>query len=200
VFYTAQFTVKFYLERPKQHLSRAMNWIKNMNYRMLLTAFACLAIALLAGCAGTPKQQGAVSSPGKSPITSPAGQKPASTYASLNQQYNRWKGTPYEIGGLNKNGIDCSGFVQVTFREAFGIQLPRSTEDLSETGRTIAKHELSAGDLVFFKTGFGKQHVGIYMGDEQFIHASTSNGVMKSSLNNPYWIQHYWKSIRLFSN
>ncbi|HEY5602036.1 MAG TPA: NlpC/P60 family protein [Gammaproteobacteria bacterium] len=174
--------------------------VVKMNYRLLLIAFTALAFAVLTGCAGAPKQTDAVSRAGKSPGTSPAQQNPQATYASLSQHYKRWKGTPYEIGGLNKNGIDCSGFVHLAFRETFGMRLPRSTEDLAVAGRNIAKHELDVGDLVFFKTGFRKRHVGIYMGNEQFIHASTSNGVMKSSLNNPYWLQHYWKSTRLLNN
>ncbi|MCI0504903.1 MAG: NlpC/P60 family protein [Gammaproteobacteria bacterium] len=177
-----------------------MNCILKMIYRLLLTVFICLTLAAMAGCAGSPKKQQATVSSYTSKPQSTVQHKPGTTYASLNQQYNRWKGTPYELGGLNKNGIDCSGFVHVAFREAFGMQLPRSTEGLAESGRTIAKHELAVGDLVFFKTGFRKHHVGIYMGKEQFIHASTSSGVMKSSLNNPYWLQHYWKSTRLLSN
>jgi len=104
------------------------------------------------------------------------------------------------MGGLNKYGIDCSGFVYVTFRDAFGITLPRSTEGLAREGTPIKRQSLAVGDLVFFITGRSKHHVGIYIGNKQFIHASTSNGVMKSSLSNPYWIEHYWKSSRLLEN
>ncbi|WP_455222895.1 NlpC/P60 family protein [Kaarinaea lacus] len=171
--------------------------------RLRLILFTCIAIALLAGCAGTPKQQtvaGKGHTTPKSHSKPPGSNKHSPIYQRLDKQYSRWKGTPYELGGLNKNGIDCSGFVHVTFREAFGMQLPRTTEDLAESGRHIDKHKLVVGDLVFFKTGFGKHHVGIYMGNQQFIHASTSRGVMKSSLRNPYWSQHYWKSTRILTN
>ncbi len=169
-----------------------------MNKRLPLTLFTCMTIAVLTGCAGTAKQHTPASkSVSKS---SSSTHKQSTVYQRLHQQYTRWKGTPYELGGLNKSGIDCSGFVHVTFREAFGLQLPRTTEDLAESGRHIDKQKLAVGDLVFFKTGISKRHVGIYIGDAQFIHASTSRGVMKSSLRNPYWSQHYWKSTRLLAN
>jgi len=173
-----------------------------MNNRLRLTLFTCMMMALLAGCAGTPIQHGSVHANNKSAKTQPNISTPqihSKVYQRLNTQFSHWKGTPYELGGLNKNGIDCSGFVHVTFREAFGMQIPRTTEDLAESGTHIDKQKLAVGDLVFFKTGFSKHHVGIYMGDQQFIHASTSKGVMKSSLRNPYWLRHYWKSTRILN-
>ena len=117
----------------------------------------------------------------------------------LNQHYMAWHGVPYKIGGNNKRGIDCSGFVHVTYKKALGVTVPRSTKLLAKTGKNISRKQLSVGDLVFFKTGFAKQHVGIYMGNGQFIHASTSKGVMKSNLKSPYWSKHYWKSTRVLS-
>ncbi len=170
-----------------------------MNNRLPLTLFTCLAIAVLTGCAGTPKSTPSKASTTRSHASS-AVHKQSAVYQRLHQQYSRWKGTPYRLGGLNKNGIDCSGFVHVTFREAFGLQLPRTTEDLADSGQRIDKRKLAVGDLVFFKTGITKRHVGIYMGDEKFIHASTSRGVMQSSLRNPYWSRNYWKSTRLLAN
>lgn len=117
----------------------------------------------------------------------------------LNQQYLAWRGVPYKNGGSDKRGIDCSGFVHVAFKQALGIRLPRTTKLLSHTGIDISRRQLAAGDLVFFKTGFSKHHIGIYLGDGQFIHASTSRGVMKSSLKSPYWSKHYWKSTRVLN-
>ena len=101
------------------------------------------------------------------------------------------------MGGLNRNGIDCSGFVHVTFRDVFKKDLPRSTELLAKVGKPVPTDALKVGDLVFFKTGFKDRHVGIYTGGGQFIHASKSRGVMESSLNNPYWTKHYWKATRV---
>ena len=112
-------------------------------------------------------------------------------------QHREWKGTPYRYGGLSKRGVDCSGFVYLTYRNKFGINLPRSTEQQSRTGTPISKQQLTAGDLVFFKTGFSKRHVGIYLGNSKFLHASTSQGVTISNMNNVYWRKKYWKAQRI---
>lgn len=119
--------------------------------------------------------------------------------AQLNSQLQHWKGTPYQYGGLNHNGIDCSGFVYRTFQDRFGIQLPRSTSQQAKVGNKVSRNELLPGDLVFFKTGRGENglHVGIYDTEDQFIHASTSKGVIRSSLNNVYWKDAYWQARRL---
>jgi cell wall-associated NlpC family hydrolase len=115
----------------------------------------------------------------------------------LYKQLDEWKSVKYKIGGLSKSGIDCSGFVYVTFLNRFGIKLPRTTELQSKLGDDIAKSRLRAGDLIFFKTGTKVRHVAIYLGNGEFIHASTSRGVMISSLDNKYWSKKYWKSIRI---
>lgn len=100
-----------------------------------------------------------------------------------------WRGTPYRYGGMSRRGVDCSGFVVVTMRDKFDLQLPRDTREQSKIGTRIDKDELLPGDLVFFKTGSGESglHVGIYDTNNEFIHASTSRGVMRSSLDNVYW-------------
>ena len=117
----------------------------------------------------------------------------------LNKQHHNWKGVRYKIGGTSQKGIDCSGFVYRTFKDGMNITLPRSTELQSQLGKRISKGRLKAGDLVFFKTGvmFKSQHVGIYINDNRFLHASTSRGVMISRLNDPYWKDAYWQSRRV---
>ncbi|MCL2898529.1 NlpC/P60 family protein [Brenneria sp. WC1b.1] len=119
--------------------------------------------------------------------------------AQLNDQLNQWYRTPYRYGGLNRNGIDCSGFVYLTFRDRFGIRLPRSTDAQTEIGEPVDRDSLMPGDLLFFKTGSGGNglHVGIYDKDDQFIHASTSQGVIRSSLDNVYWKRAYWQARRI---
>ncbi|MCL2894839.1 NlpC/P60 family protein [Brenneria sp. MC1SB4.1] len=119
--------------------------------------------------------------------------------AQLNDQLNQWYRTPYRYGGLNRNGIDCSGFVYLTFRDRFGIRLPRSTDAQTEIGERVDRDSLMPGDLLFFKTGSGGNglHVGIYDKDDQFIHASTSQGVIRSSLDNVYWKRAYWQARRI---
>ena len=117
--------------------------------------------------------------------------------ARMYQQYQQWKGTKYALGGLSKKGIDCSGFVYLTYREKMGIRLPRTTAYQSRVGHEIDRDELASGDLVFFKTGFKVRHVGIYIGDGKFLHASTSQGVTISRLDNVYWQDKYWHSRRI---
>lgn len=119
------------------------------------------------------------------------------TKAVLYAQHAEWGGTPYRLGGISKRGIDCSGFVQTTFLNRFDIWLPRTAEEQAAVGRPVSRHEVLPGDLVFFRTGRGKYHVGIYVENGRFMHASTSEGVTLSSLNDPYWSARYWKSKRL---
>ena len=119
------------------------------------------------------------------------------TLITLNQQYREWKSVRYRLGGLSKKGIDCSGFVFLTFRDKFGMSLPRTTKKQYVNSKKITKGNLRAGDLVFFKTGFKQMHVGIYLSDSQFLHASTSKGVMISNLGNPYWDKHFLNARRI---
>lgn len=119
------------------------------------------------------------------------------TADALFNLHENWKGTPYKLGGTNKQGIDCSAFTQQAYSTVFNIGLPRTTVSQANTGQNIAIEALRSGDLVFFKTGGNKQrHVGVYVQDGMFLHASTSKGVMLSELNNPYWKKHFWKAIR----
>lgn len=115
----------------------------------------------------------------------------------LYHQLNEWKGVQYRSGGLSKDGIDCSGFVYITFLSRFGIKIPRSTRYQAGTGYGVPKSKLQAGDLVFFKTGFKSHHVGIYVEEKQFIHASKSSGVMMSRLDDDYWFKRYWRAVRI---
>lgn len=110
----------------------------------------------------------------------------------LYQQYELWQGTPYRSGGVNHSGIDCSAFVQVTFRDLFGMDLPRTTEQQLRIGQHIHRAQLQPGDLVFFRNG---RHVGIYLENHKFLHASTTRGVMISSLKNTYWSRHFWQAL-----
>jgi len=115
----------------------------------------------------------------------------------LKKHYLRWQGTKYKNGGMSRSGIDCSGFSVVTYRDLFGLKLPRTTAGQAETGSAVSKSGLRAGDLVFFKTGRWQRHVGIYIEQNWFVHASTSKGVMISNLKESYWKKHYWRARRL---
>jgi lipoprotein Spr/probable lipoprotein NlpC len=122
---------------------------------------------------------------------------PAEVKAQLLKQLDEWQGVPYRYGGLTKQGVDCSGFTHVTFAEQFGINLPRTTGSQALKGVVVEQSELLPGDLVFFNTGYKQRHLGVYVGDKQFIHASSSRGVMMSRLDNPYWQDAYWHSRRV---
>jgi len=116
---------------------------------------------------------------------------------SLEAQHEDWKGVPYRYGGLSPRGVDCSGFVYLTFLSRLGMEVPRTTTELLKSGEKVRRDDIRVGDLVFFRTGPGNRHVGIYMGNGDFLHASSSQGVMTSSLSNPYWRQRYWQARRL---
>ncbi len=113
---------------------------------------------------------------------------------SLLAHYQKWRGARYELGGLSKSGVDCSGFVYMTFLRRFNLELPRTTLNQIRAGVKIAKSDLQTGDLVFFKTKPSVRHVGIYLDNDKFMHASSSRGVMISSLQNSYWKKRYWFS------
>ncbi|OGP63167.1 MAG: hypothetical protein A2V65_06690 [Deltaproteobacteria bacterium RBG_13_49_15] len=111
--------------------------------------------------------------------------------------FKNWKGTAYRLGGMSKRGIDCSAFVHVTYKEKVRIHLPRTTLDLARSGMRISRQNLTIGDLILFKTGFFSRHVGIYIENGRFIHASKTDGVTLSNLNEEYWSGHYWMARRI---
>ncbi len=109
------------------------------------------------------------------------------TNEKLYKACNYWLKTPYKFGGTTKTGVDCSGLTAAIYKEAFGLKLPRTTNDIYNliTPKPIAK--LSEGDLVFFNyADKANSHVGIYLGNQKFIHASTSKGVIIGNLNDSY--------------
>ncbi|MFM2657306.1 NlpC/P60 family protein [Vibrio owensii] len=116
---------------------------------------------------------------------------------NLFQFFNEWEGTPYRLGGTKKSGIDCSAFVQKAFVEAYQMSLPRTTRQQSKQGVEMSWSDAQQGDLVFFKTRRSTYHVGIYLGNKQFMHASTSKGVIISRIDNPYWASKFWQVRRV---
>lgn len=108
-----------------------------------------------------------------------------------------WIGVPYRYGGNNKQGIDCSGLTSQLYKKVYHKKLERSSEEQHDKNcRKIAKSNLKEGDLVFFSAGKTRKkvsHVGIYLKDNKFIHASTQQGVIISNLNEDYY-RKYWLS------
>ncbi|MBV9333301.1 MAG: C40 family peptidase [Candidatus Eremiobacteraeota bacterium] len=109
----------------------------------------------------------------------------------------RFLGVPYVFGGTSTSGFDCSGFVQHVFAMV-GIDLPRTADVQYDAGRP-ATGGPRAGDLVFFDTYGGVSHVGIYLGQGRFVHASSSHGVMVSHLSDSYWASRYVGAKRLIA-
>ncbi|MDH6313738.1 lipoprotein Spr [Parabacteroides sp. PFB2-10] len=112
----------------------------------------------------------------------------------LYNEGSKWLGVPYRSGGLTKKGVDCSGLVTNIYREIYGKQLSRSSADmLKHDCRKVGRDRLQEGDLVFFRTDGSRKktpnHVGIYLKNGRFIHASTSRGVMVSALSEPYYVR-----------
>ncbi|HEY1020758.1 MAG TPA: C40 family peptidase [Flavisolibacter sp.] len=98
-----------------------------------------------------------------------------------------WYGTRYRYGGSTKAGIDCSALMQVFFASLYGIALPRTAKMQYDYSRSISRTELKEGDLLFFNTTGGVSHVGMYLTNNKFVHASSSNGVTVSDMFDPYY-------------
>ncbi|WP_343530139.1 C40 family peptidase [Yokenella regensburgei] len=102
-------------------------------------------------------------------------------------QYQKWRGTRYHYGGNTSSGIDCSALMQHFFRDTLRLRLPRTTGEQIRHGISVSRSDLQIGDLVFFNSGPQNRHVGVYIGGNEFIHASSSIGVTISTLENRHW-------------
>jgi cell wall-associated NlpC family hydrolase len=120
----------------------------------------------------------------------------ASLAVNLTRNAMRFLGVPYVFGGTSANGFDCSGYVQHVFA-LLGLEIPRTADAQYDAGRRV-QGAIAPGDLVFFQTySPGPSHVGIYLGNDRFVHASASRGVIVSSLHESYWSARYLGAKRL---
>jgi len=112
-----------------------------------------------------------------------------------------WLGTPYRAAGMSQSGVDCSGFVTCMYNYVYGLKLNgRRCSDIYKEVEKVDKSELKEGDIVFFKIQHKEvSHVGLYLGNDKFIHSSTSNGVIVSDLNEEYYKKYFWGGGRLSS-
>jgi len=115
----------------------------------------------------------------------------------LVEYVHQWWGVPYRIGGSSMEGIDCSGFVKGLALDAFGVNLPRTSREQADFCKEIDIKDLKEGDLVFFSQGRSISHVGLYVSNNKFVHASTSMGVVISDLDEPYWKKRFVKAGRM---
>lgn len=127
------------------------------------------------------------------PPDRPAPKNPAAGNATLKKEVDQWLGVPYKYGGTTKQGVDCSGFCANVFRTVYHISLGRSAQDIYEQSKPVNRAAVREGDLVFFKINSQRvSHVGIYLSENKFVHASTSRGVMISDLGEAYWTKYYF--------
>lgn len=111
-----------------------------------------------------------------------------------------WIGVPYRPGGDTKRGTDCSGFTNQVYRKVYHTKLSRNTDGQKEESNKVARRNLREGDLVFFtsdRSGRKVAHVGIYLKDNKFVHASTSSGVIVSRLDEKYYTRHWMSGGRI---
>jgi murein DD-endopeptidase / murein LD-carboxypeptidase len=125
----------------------------------------------------------------------------ATSNVKLYQFVYDWLGTPYRLGGTSERGIDCSGFAYQLYDKVFNTVIGNNSRNIFSRVNPVSKEELKEGDLVFFKINSRAiSHVGVYLGDNKFAHASSSRGVMISNLNEPYWKRYYYKGGRLLES
>jgi cell wall-associated NlpC family hydrolase len=151
----------------------------------LRRSLALFSLLLLAGCASEPRRPGP-------PLE--AGTPRADAANAVLFRAIALVGTPYRYGGNTPDtGFDCSGLVGYVFRDAAGVVLPRTSGEMSDLrAREVDLRDLQAGDLVFFAEGRRVSHVGIYVGEQRFVHAPNTGGTVRlDRLDSPYWNAHF---------
>jgi len=151
-----------------------------------------LAGLLLTGCASS-------RSPSSASSSTASVQSAEAVETQLRTAAADWQHVPHEWGGTSRQGVDCSGLVQSVYASKFRLTLPRTTEEQVDAGRRVRRSSLKPGDLVFFRHKRKKYHVGIYVADGEFLHASSSEGVTVSPLDRSYWNDRWWQARRILS-
>lgn len=197
----------------KRRLSRFVKMCSSFHYEQILLSvfFAMLVITVISGISScqstirfsskageetssssratphTPKHRASSSTASTTPKIVYPPERLNDTQERLLSAAARWLGTPYRYGSTTRAGTDCSGFVMRVFEESGIGMLPRSTKDQFSIGTPVEREQLRTGDLLFFNTnGVGVSHVGLYVGRDSVIHASSTYGVVKQSLSETY--------------
>lgn len=149
------------------------------------------ALVVLIGCTPYPRYQKASQTNPRDRMTESAWIS-TNEYIRLGQIIQQYLGKPYKGKSRWDEGLDCSLFTEQVFREFNRRVLPRKAEEQAKEGSDVPRNLLRYGDLVFFRTERSRiSHVGIYVDNNQFVHASTSRGVIISNLNEKYWAKRY---------
>ncbi len=121
--------------------------------------------------------------------------------SKMMREISKFMGVPYVLGGAGPDGMDCSGYTMTVYKNSIGKLLPRSSAEQSKLGKAVELSDLKFGDLIFFNTnGESASHVGIYLGDDLFAHASVSFGVTISSLQSSYFSKRFETARRIVNN
>jgi lipoprotein Spr len=120
------------------------------------------------------------------------------THPALYKCINGWLGVKYCYSGDTKKGIDCSGFATAVYHDAFGKSLDGSAADIYKEVKPLKRSQLKEGDLVFFKIRKKRvSHIGVYLSNNRFVHASVHEGVVVSDLDEPYYKKYFFKGGRV---
>lgn len=168
--------------------------------RLIFILYITLAVFLLSACSSSKKMAGKSKQADR--LSSELGFKVhKKDDLRLYSEAASWLGVPYRYGGNNQSGIDCSGLVVQIYQDIYRITLQRTVTDMADKNcRKVTKNELKPGDLVFFNTSKSKKginHVGLFLKDQYFIHASTSKGVIISSIREKYYHKTWKKGGRV---
>lgn len=162
--------------------------------RFLYPILALTAL-LLTGCGSSRRAVSTGDKPGTTVTDSKAGKAADNKVAqALVREARSWRGVPYVYGGHSRKGADCSGFLMEVYKAAAGIKLPRSSRDQKDFCKPISRDKMAVGDILFFtsKNSRGKiAHVGMYVGNNRMIHASSSRGVVEDDLSLRYYVEHF---------
>jgi len=175
---------------------------RNMHFWLRFAGAA--ALIALTGCASEPRHTfdapgpvETVAVPSGEEEPSPTRLSPAETAAATARAF---VGTPYRYGGIGPDGFDCSGLVYYSFLQA-GVRVPRTSADQYRATRSVPLSDAHAGDLVFFRLERKVSHVGIYLGNSEFVHAPSHGGTVRiESLDNEYFSRHLVRAGRLDLN
>lgn len=160
-------------------------------YILTLLGFLIISILLLNACTSTTR----FSKPRYQAEKIPGIQADSDLYSAA----QGWLHTPYRYGGTNRKGIDCSALTRNIYRKVYGIELPRTVDGQIDLGQFVRLSGLNPGDLLFFRNSRGGpvDHVGIYLGDQQFVHASVQRGVIISEISDQYYQSNFVTARRI---